>query len=212
MYHHSSRICVYSHCKDLIDRFTAIVLLLLLFPLLVALTVQVRVRLGAPVFFSQLRPGLHARPFLLIKFRTMTSACDAHGNPLPDADRLTSFGRWLRSTSLDELPSLLNIVRGELSFIGPRPLLLQYLPLYSPQQALRHDVKPGLSGWAQINGRNSISWEEKFRLDVWYVDHQSLFLDLLIILRTIFKAILREGINAPGEQTMPPFTGTHPSE
>ena len=144
----------------------------------------------------------------LIKFRTMSNARDGSGALLPDSLRLTPLGRWLRATSIDELPELFNILRGEMSFIGPRPLLLQYLPLYSPQQARRHDVKPGFSGWAQINGRNSISWEDRFNLDVWYVDHQSFWLDLRIFLLTIWKVMLREGISAPGESTMAPFTGT----
>ena len=187
-------------------------LLVILSPLLVVLAFQVRARLGVPVLFRQQRPGLLGRPFWLLKFRTMTEARDSHGKPLPDAARLTRFGRWLRSTSLDELPGLWNILRGEMSFIGPRPLLMQYLSIYSPDQARRHDVKPGFSGWAQINGRNAISWEQKFRLDVWYVDHQSFWLDLRISLLTIWKVIRREGISAAGEATMAPFTGIASSE
>jgi lipopolysaccharide/colanic/teichoic acid biosynthesis glycosyltransferase len=163
--------------------------------------------MGSPVLFRQQRPGYRAQPFQLLKFRTMTNQRDASGALLPDAQRLTPFGRLLRSTSIDELPELINILRGEMSFIGPRPLLMQYLPLYSPEQARRHDVKPGFSGWAQINGRNSLSWEAKFRLDVWYVDHQSFWLDLRIFLVTIWKVIRREGISAAGEATMPRFTG-----
>lgn len=182
--------------------------LLLLLPILLLLALQVRVRLGSPVLFCQQRPGLHGRPFWLLKFRTMTDARDSHGSLLPDAVRLTRFGCLLRSTSLDELPGLLNILRGEMSFIGPRPLLLEYLSLYSPEEARRHDVKPGFSGWAQVNGRNAISWKEKFRLDVWYVDHQSFCLDLHIFLLTIWKVLRREGISAAGEATMAPFTGT----
>jgi len=166
----------------------------------------VRLRLGSPVLFRQQRPGYRGKPFGLLKFRTMTNQRDANGELLPDAQRLTPFGCWLRSTSIDELPGLLNILRGDMSFIGPRPLLMQYLPLYSLEQARRHDVKPGFSGWAQINGRNAISWEEKFRLDVWYVDNQSFWLDLRIFVSTISKVFRREGISAAGEATMTPFT------
>jgi len=186
----------------------ALFLLVVLSPLLIVIAILTRLRLGSPVLFRQQRPGYRSRPFRLLKFRTMTSARDASGTLLPDAQRLTPFGRWLRATSIDELPALINILRGEMSFIGPRPLLMQYLPLYSPEQARRHDVKPGFSGWAQINGRNALSWEEKFRLDVWYVDHQSLWLDHRILLLTIWKVIRREGINAAGEATMAPFVAT----
>lgn len=203
---------VYTLSKHSVDRLAALIALVTLFPLLVALASMVRVRLGAPVLFRQQRPGLLGRPFWLLKFRTMTDARDSHGKSLPDAARLNRFGRLLRSTSLDELPGLWNILRGEMSFIGPRPLLMQYLSLYSHEQARRHDVKPGFSGWAQINGRNAISWEEKFRLDVWYVDHQSFWLDLRIFLLTIWKVIRREGISADGEATMAPFTGTAAGE
>jgi lipopolysaccharide/colanic/teichoic acid biosynthesis glycosyltransferase len=182
--------------------------LLLLFPLLLVVALLLRWRLGSPVLFRQQRPGYGERPFELLKFRTMTNQRDASGALLPDAQRLTSFGRWLRATSIDELPELINILRGEMSFIGPRPLLMQYLPLYSPEQARRHDVKPGFSGWAQINGRNGLSWEEKFRLDVWYVDNQTFWLDLRIFLVSICKVICRDGISAPGEATMPQFTGS----
>ena len=189
------------------DRAAALLALLLLTPLLLVVAVFVRWRLGSPVLFSQQRPGYHGRPFRLLKFRTMTNARDTSGALLADAQRLTTFGRWLRSTSIDELPGLLNILRGEMSFIGPRPLLMQYLPLYTPEQLRRHDVNPGFSGWAQINGRNSLSWDDKFRLDVWYVDHQSFWLDLRIFLITIWKVLRREGINAAGVATMSPFTG-----
>jgi len=198
----------YRHLKHQADRCAAMIALLLLAPLLVLVSLLVRWRLGAPVLFRQQRPGYRGKPFWLLKFRTMTNARDASGAPLPDAERLTPLGHWLRSTSIDELPGLLNILRGEMSFIGPRPLLMAYLPLYSPQQARRHEVKPGFSGWAQINGRNALSWDEKFRLDAWYVDHQSLWLDLRIFLITIWKVIRREGISAAGEVTMMPFTGT----
>jgi len=198
---------IYRRFKGLADRVAALLALFLLAPLLLVVALLVRWRLGAPVLFRQLRPGYRERPFPLLKFRTMTNARDASGALLPDAQRLTSFGRWLRSTSIDELPGLLNILRGEMSFIGPRPLLMQYLPLYSPVQARRHDVKPGFSGWAQIKGRNALSWEEKFRLDVWYVDHQSFWLDLRIFMITVWKVMRREGISAAGDATMPLFRG-----
>ena len=197
----------YHHLKDLADRAAALLALLLLAPLLVGVALLVRWRLGAPVLFRQRRPGYRERPFWLLKFRTMTNARDGSGALLPVAARLTPFGRWLRATSIDELPELLNILRGEMSFIGPRPLLMEYLPLYSLEQARRHAVKPGFSGWAQINGRNALSWEEKFQLDGWYVDHQSFWLDLRIFLITVWKVIRREGISAAGEATMAPFTG-----
>lgn len=196
---------LYNSFKESSDRIAAFLALLLLSPLLLIVYLLIRYLFGSPVFFSQQRPGYRGRPFNLIKVRTMTNARDINGNLLPDADRLTPFGRWLRATSIDELPELINILRGEMSFIGPRPLLMQYLPLYSSEQFRRHDVKPGISGWAQIKGRNSLSWEEKFRLDVWYVDHKSLLLDLFIFLITIWKVIRREGISAAGEATMPPF-------
>ena len=198
----------YLQFKRFVDFFFAFAALVFLFPLFVAVVLLVRWRLGGAVFFTQQRPGYGARPFQLLKFRTMTNQRDSSGALLPDAQRLTPFGRWLRAASIDELPALLNILRGEMSFIGPRPLLMQYLPLYSPEQARRHDVKPGFSGWAQINGRNALSWEEKFRLDVWYVDHLSLWLDLRIFLITVWKVIRREGISAVGEATMVPFTGS----
>ena len=198
----------YRYRKALADRAAALLALLLLAPLLVAVALLVRWRLGAPVLFRQQRPGYRGRPFWLLKFRTMTNRRDASGHLLPDAERLTPLGRWLRATSIDELPELFNILRGEMSFIGPRPLLMAYLPLYSPEQARRHDVVPGFSGWAQINGRNALSWEEKFRLDVWYEDHQSFWLDLRIFLITIWKVLRREGISASGEATMAPFTGS----
>lgn len=177
-------------------------------PLLGVLALLVRVRMGAPVFFRQDRPGLHGRVFRLCKFRTMTDARDASGALLPDAARLTAFGRWLRASSLDELPELLNVLRGEMSLVGPRPLLVRYLERYTPEQARRHDVPPGITGWAQIHGRNALSWEEKFRLDVWYVDHGSLGLDLRILARTVGRVLRREGISAPDEATMPEFMGS----
>jgi Sugar transferases involved in lipopolysaccharide synthesis len=189
--------------------FTAAFLaLLLLSPLLLILMVLVRLKLGSPIFFTQVRPGLHGKPFKMIKFRTMTDACDADGNLLPDNIRLTAFGRFLRSTSLDEFPELWNVLKGDMSLVGPRPLLMEYLPRYTPEQARRHQARPGITGWAQINGRNAISWEAKFKLDVWYVDNQSFWLDLKILAQTIKKVFVREGISAEGEATMPKFTGS----
>ncbi|WP_306089803.1 sugar transferase [Qipengyuania flava] len=182
------------------------VLLVCVVPMLV-ITSLVRFKLGSPVLFRQVRPGLKGEPFELLKFRTMLEAVDAKGDPLPDEARLTPLGRFLRSTSLDELPSLWNVVKGEMSLVGPRPLLMEYLPLYSPEQARRLDVPPGLTGWAQINGRNTISWGQKFMLDVWYVDHRSIGLDLKILWHTAFKVFRREGISAAGEATMPRFRG-----
>jgi lipopolysaccharide/colanic/teichoic acid biosynthesis glycosyltransferase len=176
--------------------------------LVIVLAVLVRIKLGAPVFFRQERPGLHGQIFRLIKFRTMTDARDANGALLPDAQRLTAFGNWLRSTSLDELPELLLVLKGDMSLVGPRPLLVQYLPLYNKEQARRHDVRPGLTGWAQINGRNAISWEEKFAHDIWYVDHQSVWLDAKILFLTVWRVFNRHGISAANEATMPVFTGT----
>lgn len=176
--------------------------------LMVLLTVLVYFKLGSPVFFRQSRAGFQAKPLTLFKFRTMTDARDAEGNLLPDAERLTDFGRFLRSTSLDELPELVSVLKGDMSLVGPRPLLMQYLPRYSVEQARRHGAKPGMTGWAQINGRNAITWEEKFALDVWYVDHRSLGLDLKIIGLTIWKLLRREGINEPGEATAREFLGS----
>ena len=187
----------------------ALGLLLLALPLLV-LTLLVRRKLGRPAFFRQTRPGLHGRPFEMAKFRTMTDARGPDGALLPDADRLTPFGRFLRGSSLDELPELWNVLRGDMSRVGPRPLLMEYLPLYTPEQARRHAVRPGITGWAQVNGRNALSWEEKFALDVWYVDHQSLALDISILWRTVRKVLVREGISAAGEATMPRFGGSRP--
>jgi lipopolysaccharide/colanic/teichoic acid biosynthesis glycosyltransferase len=177
-------------------------------PLVALLAVLVRVKLGSPVFFRQKRPGRREAIFELIKFRTMTDARDAAGDLLPDAVRLTFFGKWLRGTSLDELPELLNVLRGEMSLVGPRPLLVQYLERYSPEQKRRHEVPPGLTGWAQINGRNALSWDEKFKLDVWYVDHRSFWLDVRILFRTVWQVVSRQGISAPGDATMPEFRPT----
>jgi lipopolysaccharide/colanic/teichoic acid biosynthesis glycosyltransferase len=183
--------------------------LLLFAPLLLGIALLVRLNLGKPVLFRQQRPGQHGRPFVLVKFRTMRQANDAHA--LPDRERLTPFGRWLRSTSLDELPELWNVLTGDMSLVGPRPLLTEYLPLYSPEQARRHEVRPGITGWAQVHGRNALSWDERFRLDVWYVDHHSIRLDLLILLRTVHKVYAREGITPQGEATMPKFSGSAPA-
>ena len=177
-------------------------------PVLMLIAVLVACKLGRPVFFRQKRPGLNGKPFMLRKFRTMTDARGADGQLLPDAERLTPFGRWLRSSSLDELPELLNVLKGEMSLVGPRPLLMQYLERYSPRQARRHEVPPGITGWAQINGRNAISWEEKFEMDVWYVENRSLWLDLKILFLTFYKVFRREGISAPGSATAPEFMGT----
>jgi lipopolysaccharide/colanic/teichoic acid biosynthesis glycosyltransferase len=193
--------------KRFIDIVLAALALVLLAGPLFLLILQVRRKLGCPVFFRQTRPGLNGRPFEMVKFRTMTDACDKDGQPLPDADRLTSFGRFLRSSSLDELPELWNVLKGDMSLVGPRPLLMEYLPLYSPEQARRHEARPGITGWAQINGRNALNWEEKFRLDIWYVDNRSLWLDVKILWLTVRKVLVREGINAAGEATMSKFKG-----
>lgn len=193
--------------KRLFDFLVSLVALWIFALPLLVLAWVIRRRLGSPVLFVQERSGLHAAPFRMFKFRTMTDARDANGNLLPDAERLTPFGRLLRSASLDELPELLNILKGDMSIVGPRPLLMEYLPLYNARQAKRHDVRPGLTGWAQINGRNALSWEEKFELDVWYVENRSFWLDLKIIYLTIQKVLARDGISAPGDATMPVFRG-----
>ncbi len=194
--------------KRLFDLLVATLGLLLLALPLALLAWQVRRKLGSPVLFSQVRPGLHGKAFTMVKFRTMTDARGPDGALLPDAVRLTAFGRWLRATSLDELPELWNVLRGDMSLVGPRPLLMEYLPLYTPDQARRHEVRPGITGWAQVNGRNAISWEDKFALDVWYVDNRSLWLDLKILWRTVRKVLVGDGISAAGEATMPKFTGS----
>jgi lipopolysaccharide/colanic/teichoic acid biosynthesis glycosyltransferase len=194
--------------KRLLDILVAAFALIILSPLLAVVAVLVRAKLGSPIFFRQERPGLQGRPFTLVKFRTMLDARDEHGKPRPDAERLTDFGRWLRSTSIDELPELWNVLKGEMSLVGPRPLLMHYLPLYSPEQARRHDVPPGITGWAQVNGRNAISWDEKFALDTWYADHWSLWLDLKILARTAASVVRSHGISAEGSATMPEFTGS----
>lgn len=196
--------------KRLFDTTLAAVALMLLAVPLCVLAMVVRQKLGAPVLFRQVRPGLHGRPFEMLKFRTMTDARDEQGVPLPDAMRLTPLGRWLRATSLDELPELWNVLKGDMSLVGPRPLLMEYLPLYSAEQARRHEVRPGITGWAQVNGRNAVSWEDKFRMDVWYVDHRSIWLDIKILWLTVRKVLAREGISATNEATMRKFTGGSP--
>jgi sugar transferase EpsL len=194
--------------KRLIDVVIAGAALVIMLPVIALVALLVRVKLGSPVLFRQERPGLAGRPFTLIKFRTMLDARDEDGALRPDAERMTAFGRWLRSSSVDELPELWNVLKGEMSLVGPRPLLMHYLPLYSPEQARRHDVPPGITGWAQINGRNAISWEEKSALDVWYVDNWSLAFDAKILLASLVSVISRRGISAEGAATMPEFTGS----
>jgi lipopolysaccharide/colanic/teichoic acid biosynthesis glycosyltransferase len=193
--------------KRLFDLILTTLGLVLLSPILVLAALLVRTKHGSPILFSQKRPGYHGKPFLLYKFRTMTDRRDAQGNLLPDAERLTSLGRALRATSLDELPELFNVLRGEMSLVGPRPLLMQYLERYTTEQARRHEVLPGITGWAQVNGRNALAWEDKFRLDVWYVDHWSLWLDAKILLLTVWKALQQEGISQPGHATAEEFMG-----
>lgn len=193
--------------KRAFDAAVAIILLIGLSPVMLVVAVMVRLKLGSPVLFRQQRPGLSARPFDMLKFRTMTDARDPDGQLLADCKRLTRFGCFLRASSLDELPGLLNVVRGEMSLVGPRPLLMQYIPLYNAHQARRHEVRPGITGWAQVNGRNTLSWDEKFALDVWYVDNRSFGLDLKILWMTVRKVARREGISADGEATMPAFRG-----
>jgi lipopolysaccharide/colanic/teichoic acid biosynthesis glycosyltransferase len=196
--------------KRTFDCVVALFGLTALAPLFVVIAVLVRWRLGSPVFFTQLRPGLAGRPFRLVKFRTMVDGRDAQGRELPDAERLTRFGRFLRSTSLDELPELYNVLLGDMSLVGPRPLLMEYLPLYSAHQRRRHEVRPGITGWAQVNGRNAISWERKFDLDVWYVDNASFWLDLKILWLTVWHVLRREGISGQGSATAERFTGNRP--
>ena len=182
--------------------------LVVLTPVLAITAYKVKKELGSPVLFRQTRPGLHGKPFEMIKFRTMKDATDKEGNALPDSERLTDFGKKLRASSLDELPELWNVLKGDMSLVGPRPLLMEYLPLYSAEQAKRHNVRPGVTGYAQVNGRNSLSWEDKFKLDTWYVEHQSFLLDMKILLKTVKKVIIKDGISAEGEATMTKFTGT----
>jgi lipopolysaccharide/colanic/teichoic acid biosynthesis glycosyltransferase len=194
--------------KRFFDIVASLAGLIVLFPVIVVVAYLIRKHLGSPILFRQVRPGLGGKPFEMVKFRSMRDALDANGNPLPDSERMTHFGRFLRSSSLDELPELWNVIKGDMSLVGPRPLLMEYLPLYDEVQFRRHDLRPGVTGWAQINGRNALSWEEKFKLDVWYVDNQSLWLDLKIIFLTIKKVLVREGISAEGEVTMSKFTGS----
>ncbi|MFV5503148.1 MULTISPECIES: sugar transferase [unclassified Acinetobacter] len=194
--------------KRLLDIIIASIALILLSPLYAFVAYKVKKNLGSPVLFRQVRPGLHGKPFEMIKFRTMKDAVDEQGNPLPDSERLTPFGQMLRSTSLDEMPELWNVIKGDMSIVGPRPLLMEYLPLYSPEQAKRHDVRPGMTGHAQVNGRNAIGWEEKFKLDTWYVENQSIWLDFKIMFKTVHKVLAKDDISAEGEATMTRFTGS----
>lgn len=194
--------------KRLLDIIIASIALILLSPLYAFVAYKVKKNLGSPVLFRQVRPGLQGKPFEMIKFRTMKDARDAQGNPLPDSERLTPFGKMLRSSSLDEMPELWNVIKGDMSIVGPRPLLMEYLPLYSPEQAKRHNVRPGMTGHAQVNGRNAIGWDEKFKLDTWYVENQSTLLDFKIMFKTVHKVLAKDDISAEGEATMTKFTGT----
>lgn len=194
--------------KRLFDIVASFFGLLILSPVIAIIAWQIKRKLGSPVLFRQQRPGLNGKAFTMVKFRTMRDAIDKNGNPLPDSERITAFGNFLRSTSLDELPELWNVLKGEMSLVGPRPLLMEYLPLYNQEQMRRHEARPGVTGWAQINGRNAISWEEKFKLDVWYVDNQSFWLDIKILFLTVKKVFIRDGISAEGEATMSKFTGS----
>lgn len=194
--------------KRIFDFIVSLTALIVLFPIIAIVAWKIRKNLGSPVLFRQTRPGLNGKPFEMVKFRSMKDAVDANGNPLPDDERMTPFGEKLRSSSLDELPGLWNVLKGDMSLVGPRPLLVQYLPLYNKEQARRHDVRPGITGWAQINGRNAISWEDKFELDVWYVDNRSLWLDIKILFLTVKKVFVKEGISADGHVTIEPFMGS----
>lgn len=193
--------------KRIFDLIAASLGIIILSPIFFLLAILIRIFLGTPVLFHQTRPGFKGRPFTVYKFRTMTDARDTDGNPLPDSARLTRFGKFLRSLSLDELPELFNILRGDMSLVGPRPLLMEYLPRYSLEQMRRHDLRPGLTGWAQVNGRNALDWPTRFALDVWYVDHWSFWLDIKILFLSLWKVITREGINQPGQATTEYFTG-----
>lgn len=195
--------------KRLFDFLLSLTALILLSPIIALVAWKIRQNLGSPVLFRQTRPGLNGKPFEMVKFRTMKDAKDAQGNILPDAERMTPFGNKLRSSSLDELPELWNVLKGDMSLVGPRPLLMQYLPLYNKEQARRHEVRPGVTGWAQINGRNAISWEDKFKLDVWYVDNCSFWLDFKILLLTVKKVLIKDGISAEGHVTIEAFKGSH---
>ncbi|WP_458352158.1 sugar transferase [Peribacillus frigoritolerans] len=198
--------------KRIIDFLISLILLVILSPVMVILGILIKFNLGTPILFKQTRPGFKGKPFILYKFRSMNNQTDVHGIPLPDHLRLTRFGNTLRKLSLDELPQLVNVVKGDLSLVGPRPLLMEYLPLYNDDQAKRHDVRPGITGWAQVNGRNAISWEEKFKLDVWYVNHQSFLLDFKILLFTMVKVVKSEGVNSGTNETMLPFRGSDNQE
>ena len=189
------------------DIFLSLTLLIILSPLFLIITLSVKHKIGTPIFFKQLRPGKNKKPFLIIKFRTMKNSIDSLGNQLPDDLRIDSFGKLLRSSSLDELPELWNVLKGDMSFVGPRPLLLEYLPLYTPRQSLRHELRPGITGWAQINGRNNISWEKKLEMDVWYIENRSFWLDIKILLITIYKVLKKDGINKIGKTTTDKFEG-----
>ena len=193
--------------KRTLDVLVSVAALVVLFPVIAVVALLIHRELGTPVLFCQTRPGKDGKPFQMVKFRTMLDAVDTQGNSLPDSERMTEFGHLLRSTSLDELPGLWNVLKGEMSLVGPRPLLMEYLPLYSKEQYRRHDVRPGITGWAQVNGRNAISWENKFKLDVWYVDNRSFWLDIKILFLTVKKVIVRDGISGDGEVTMEKFTG-----
>ncbi|MGS2722090.1 sugar transferase [Paraglaciecola aestuariivivens] len=194
--------------KRLFDLIVALIALLLLFPVIVVLYLVIAIKMGVPVFFVQARPGMNGRIFNMIKFRSMTNAKDANGQLLPDAERLPAFGQWLRSTSLDELPELLNVVKGEMSLVGPRPLLIEYLDKYTPEQARRHKVRPGVTGWAQVNGRNALTWEQKFELDIWYVDNRTFCLDIKILFMTVIQVFKRDNISQEGHATMEKFNGS----
>lgn len=194
--------------KRILDILVSIIALIILLPIIIIFCILIRLKLGSPIFFTQVRPGLHGKPFKMIKFRTMTDARDDNGNLLDDSQRLTPFGKLLRSTSIDELPELINVIKGDMSLVGPRPLLMEYLPLYSEHQHKRHLVRPGITGWAQVNGRNAISWEQKFDYDVWYVNNQSLLLDLKILALTVKKVLVREGISAEQHVTIERFKGS----
>lgn len=198
--------------KRFFDFLIALTTLIILSPVIIITAILISFKLGSPILFTQDRPGLNGKIFKMMKFRSMLDAFDSNGNLLPDEERMTKFGALLRSTSLDELPGLINVLKGDMSLVGPRPLLVEYLPLYNEEQAKRHNVRPGITGWAQVNGRNAISWEDKFKLDVWYVQNQSLLLDLKILLLTVKKVFVREGISADGEVTMTRFKGTHKNE
>ncbi|GHA22885.1 sugar transferase [Oceanisphaera arctica] len=193
--------------KRLFDIFASLCGLVMLSPIIIIVAWKVKENLGSPVLFRQVRPGKNGKPFEMVKFRSMSNAVDAGGNPLPDSERMTPFGRKLRATSLDELPELWNVLKGDMSLVGPRPLLMKYLPLYSVKQFRRHEIRPGITGWAQVNGRNSISWDDKFKLDVWYVDNQSLFFDIKILILTVKKILVRDGISAKGHVTADSFKG-----